>query len=282
MMNEVIVDTWWRVAVESGRTIVRSFEKTNLLPLRPPSDVEYAGFACVSSIQCGTGKKATELEIVKGEVLGSNALTEKRTSNEMVILKAKNDTSRNLLIRAAAYEVVNKTVVVPAQELKNMQQEISHAKTIQVGPAADVRESRMNPDTTSGLFVTSEIRAHARRVDVLKNLDKQEAKERAVRTAAKNAVLSTKKKEAFGRIINSIVKEADNDMVKALTSHVPKTDIKLAFQHAGGQPKDCKDGLFKRISMQLWPGFSNSFVRLRFNARMIVPMTHLVQSIPAM
>ena len=140
-----------------------------------------------------------------------------------------------------------------------MQQEISHAKTIQVGPAADVRESCMNPDTTSGLFVTSEICAHARRVDVLKNLDKQEAKERAVRTVAKNAVLSTKKKEAFDRIINSIVKEADNDMVKALTSHVPKTDIKLAFQHAGGQPKDCKDGRFQTYIDAIVAGFFEFF-----------------------
>ena len=50
------------------------------------------------------------------------------------------------------------------------------------------------------------------------------------------------KKNAFDRIIDTIAKQPNNDILSALTSFTPKTDIKLAFQHARGKLKDCKDG----------------------------------------
>ena len=89
-------------------------------------------------------------------------------------------------------------------------------------------------------------------------------------------------KEAFDRIINSIVKEVKNDMIKALTSHVLMTNIKLTYQHAGGKPKDCKDGPFQTYINTIMTGFLNCFVGLQFNAQMLVPITHLVEPIPAM
>ena len=185
-------------------SLKQSFKKTHLVPLRLPTTIKFGAFACVSSIQCGSGKKASELEAVKADAFSTATLTQERTSNEMVIIKAKNDTSRTLLIRTAAYNAVYHSVVIPAQKLKDIQQEIDHAKTIKVTNATNVRKSRMNPDTSSGLYVTSEVAAAARRVDTLKALDKKEAAERAVRTAEKNVALSKKKEEAFKRIIVTI------------------------------------------------------------------------------
>ena len=117
--------------------------------------------------------------------MGDSSLTCNRTCDETVIIRAKSSSSRNLLIRAAAYDAVYQSVVIPAQELKDIQKEIEGAKLIKLGAAADVRESRMNPDSSSGLYVTAKLRAAARRVATLKEQDKREKAEQAVRTASK-------------------------------------------------------------------------------------------------
>lgn len=184
-MNHVLKSMWSRLSVESGKKIVKSFRKTNLVPLRLPTTIEFSGFACVASLQCGSGKKAQELESVKREVMGDSSLTCNRTCDEKVIIRAKSSSSRNLLICAAAYDAVYQSVVIPAQELKDIQKEIEGAKLIKLGAAADVRESRMNPDSSSGLYVTDKLRAAARRVATLKEQDKREKAEQAVRTASK-------------------------------------------------------------------------------------------------
>ena len=76
-----------------------------------------------------------------------------------------------------------------------MQQEITNSKKIKIGDAAVQRETRMNPDSTTGLAVTGELRMRARRVVELKEQDKKEAALRVVQTAA-NKVDSADKKEA--------------------------------------------------------------------------------------
>ena len=258
MMNQVLVATWKRLKVDSGHVIINSYEKTNLVPLKPPSKAEFAGHACVASMQCGTGKKSMELESVKADVFGTEKLMQERTTDEMVIIKSRNSLSRNLLVRAAAYDAVHHSTVIPAQKLKDMQQEIERAKPIKLGAAADVRESRKNPDTSSGLFVTAELRAKARRVDHLRQKDKQDAQEKAVRTAEKNAALAKKKEEAFKRIVDTITKQ-EGDIHRGLTSHSPKTDIKLAFQHCGGQLKDCKDGSYQTFIDAIMANYLDAF-----------------------
>ena len=99
----------------------------------------------------------------------------------------------------------------------------------------------MNPDTSSGLYVTAKYRVAARHVQDLKAKDKKEKVEQAVRTAAKNTELATKKKQAFDRTIESINKQEDKNIRNGLTSHNPKTDIKLAFQHGGGVLSDFRN-----------------------------------------
>ena len=173
--------------------------------------------------------------------MGTSKLTSKRTSNDKVILQAENSTSRNLLLCAAAYDIINKTVVIPAQQLKDIQLEINKAKTIKLGLYANPRESQMNPDTSSGLFVTTEYRAAMRRVTTLKEKDKREKAEQAVRTGSKNVELATKKKQAFDRIIQSIQCDPSKGICHGLTSHSPKTDIKFSFQHAGDALSDCSN-----------------------------------------
>ena len=98
----------------------------------------------------------------------TRALETTVTSEKIVILRAKQETSRNLLIRADTHEAVRKSVVIPAQELKDVQQEISNLKTIQIEDLKVQRESRMNPDSTAGLAPSAEMRLQARRIAELK------------------------------------------------------------------------------------------------------------------
>ena len=113
-MNMVLTDMWRRFLTKAAPVIISAFFKTKLCPLQPPSsDLQYAAHACTSSLQCASGKKAVELEYIRREVMAPVAVEISRTSEEYVVLRAKLDTTRNLLIRAACFDIVNKTMVVP-------------------------------------------------------------------------------------------------------------------------------------------------------------------------
>ena len=70
--------------------------------------------------------------------------------------------------------------------------------------------------------------------------------------------MTKKKEEAFKRIVDTIKKQ-DNDIYKGLTSHSPKTDIKLAFQHCGGHLKDCKDGRYQTFIDEITANYVDAF-----------------------
>ena len=89
-MNTVLVKTWQDFLLDSAGIIRRSFVKTHWCPVEPPSaDQKLVGNACLSSLQCGTGKKSQELEIIKREAYAPAAFTSKRTTDEHVIITNK-------------------------------------------------------------------------------------------------------------------------------------------------------------------------------------------------
>jgi hypothetical protein len=56
MMNMVLTSMWGRFLVKAAPVIISAFFKTKICPLQPPSnDLQYAGHACASSLQCGSG-----------------------------------------------------------------------------------------------------------------------------------------------------------------------------------------------------------------------------------
>mmetsp|Transcript_45184 Transcript_45184/g.54390 ORF Transcript_45184/g.54390 Transcript_45184/m.54390 type:complete len:143 (-) Transcript_45184:376-804(-) len=79
---------------------------------------------------------------------------------EVVIIKAAKDSTRNLLIRAAAFDAVNRTVVCSAQEFRDITNEIVEAKKIKLGTGVVPEQSRKNPDSSSGLAVTLALATH--------------------------------------------------------------------------------------------------------------------------
>ena len=73
----------------------------------------------------------------------------------MVILRAKGRSSRNLLIRAAAYDTVQQRKILPIQEMMAAEMEMRRRRMVRI-PNRDGEEEcrRMNPDSSDGIYVT--------------------------------------------------------------------------------------------------------------------------------
>ena len=176
-MNRVLNKMWRRVKVRAAPVIKKSFEITKLLPLLPPNEEEFAEYASIASVECGTGKKSIELKIGKDRVFHTPT-THITTNDQVKIITAQNDSQRNILIRTTAYDIVSKTFVAPVQELLDISNEIAAAKKVKLDTNKAVLQSRANPDSSSGLFVTSALQAQAQRVDVNRRKEKERKEEK--------------------------------------------------------------------------------------------------------
>jgi hypothetical protein len=154
---------------------------------------------------------------MRRKVMAPVTIETTRTCEEHVILTAKSDTSRNLLIRAACFDIVNKTMVVPVQELKSLIYEQTKAKETKLGSLTVDTQSGENPDTSRGLYVTRAILGQAKLV--------QQAKQQKKETdEAKKEINMAKMTEL------------------TLKNHNPAGDLKLVYQHLGGKVSNLPDG----------------------------------------
>lgn len=146
---------WIRFLFKAAPRVQSAFEKTNICLLQPSSsDNQYAGHACMSSVQCASGKKAFELEFMKWEVVMAPVAIETHTCEEHIILSANWDTSCDLLIQSACFDLVKNTMVVPIQELKSVMQKQKQVKETKIGSMMVDTQSCQNPDTSHGLYAT--------------------------------------------------------------------------------------------------------------------------------
>ena len=182
-MNSVIVQMWRMVQISAAKVIIDSFEKTNILPLKPPSEREFVEKACISSLWCGTGKKATELKIMKDKRYNVKDLKQEETNDKTHVIISSSDSNRNLIIRHVVHQIINKTLVLPAQEILDKQQEISDAKKIKVDDAREVNTTRLNPDTSRGLFVVGEVISQAKKVRDNRRKFNKEKKQKKLESA---------------------------------------------------------------------------------------------------
>ena len=243
-MNTVLVLAWQDFVTEAAGIIKRSFDKTKLCPVQPPSaDTKFLGNACLSSMQCGTGKKSKELEIMLNHTYKIAKFTTKRTRDEYVVINTQRNYSRNVMIRSVAYDALYDTVVVPAQKLKDIQQEIDALKKVKVTKHMNPRDTRMNPDSTSGIYVAGEARAHARLVEENKRKHAQEEAAKKIRAAARNTALRNNRTAAFLRVHQTVKDNSGSlGLSDALTKHKPASDFALALQHLGTKPSSLPDG----------------------------------------
>ena len=115
------------------------------------------------------GGENMELEQMARPAINVQPFTIKHTSAPMTILRAKGDCGRNLLIQSAACKFLNKTLLLPPQEIKKIHQEHLEAKITKVcSMAIPEQDRRTNLDTSRGLWVNLAVRAQARAVQMEK------------------------------------------------------------------------------------------------------------------
>lgn len=122
-LDSILTKAWNMIKRDSTGTIIDSFAKTRLLPLKPPATIsaDNDSSICIAALQCGTGKKATELSVLAEKIMRPVQYTTTATTNKTVILKASNMEKHNnkhktnLLICGFVWDIVKKTTVIPAQ-----------------------------------------------------------------------------------------------------------------------------------------------------------------------
>ena len=88
-----------------------------------------------------------------------------RTTDPMVILRAKEGSPRNLLIRAAAYDTVQQRTIIPIQEMKAAEMEMRKRRMVRMSKRGGEEVGRrMNPDSSAGIYVTASVEAQCRLV----------------------------------------------------------------------------------------------------------------------
>ena len=158
-MNSVLVEMWHLFQQQSALVIIDAFRKTKLLPLAPP-DHDTNTQACLAASQTPSGKKADEIEDIARASMAPVVIYVIRTTDPMVILRARGNQSRNLLIRGAAYDIVHQRTILPIQEMKADDMEMRKRRMVRM-PNRDKEEEgrRMNPDSSAGMYVTASVEA---------------------------------------------------------------------------------------------------------------------------
>ena len=80
------------------------------------------------------------------------------TTDPMVILRENGRSSRNLLIRYAAYDTVQQRKILPIQEIKAVEMETRKRRIVRMPNRDGEEEVRiMNPDSSAGIYVTASV-----------------------------------------------------------------------------------------------------------------------------
>ena len=93
----------------------------------------------------------------------------------MVILRARRNESRNLLIRGASYDIVHQSTILPIQEMKADEMEIRKSRMVRMPNREREEEGRrMNPDSSAGTYVTASVEAQCRIIAEKRKIKEEE------------------------------------------------------------------------------------------------------------
>ena len=126
-----------------------------------------------------------------------------RTNNPMVIIQAKGSTQQpsvNILLRAAAYGTVQKRTVLHLQEMKRENMIILNKRKVKL--ENEEANTRRNPNSTSGIYLTAVKVAQCRQVAKNRRETEEAKKITAKKTATRKVHLQLKRYEAFDMCIN--------------------------------------------------------------------------------
>ena len=108
------------------------------------------------------GKKIEEIKVIARASIAPEDVVVIRKNDPMVVLREKGNVgaSRNLLLRAAAYEIVSHSTVLTLQQIKETEMEIKTRRMVRISKKDGEGEPiRMSPDSSSGIYVTESVEA---------------------------------------------------------------------------------------------------------------------------
>ena len=103
--------------------------KKKNLPLAPP-DHNTNTQSCLAVTQTPLGTKSEEIKQIARASMAPVAVDAIMTTDPMVILRAQENQSRNLLIRGAAYDIVHQRTILPIQEMKEDEMEMRKRRMV--------------------------------------------------------------------------------------------------------------------------------------------------------
>ena len=118
-MNSVLVKARDAFKVSDGNIIRETFVKTKIPPLTPPEFTTNTQ-ACAASIKLSSGYKAEEINNISRHTVGPIEVKLTSTDDTIIVLwwKGAQQSSRNIITLATAYDAARKQTVLPIQEMK--------------------------------------------------------------------------------------------------------------------------------------------------------------------
>ena len=133
-----------------------------------------------------------------------------RTTDPMVILRAKGGSPSNLLIREAAYDNVQQRTIIPIKEMKAAKMEMRKRIMVRM-PNRDGEEegSRMNTDSSAGIYVTASVEYQCRLIAQNRKMKEEEKIKNTKINALKRAARMNQRAKSFKKLVANL----PNDMM---------------------------------------------------------------------
>ena len=103
-------------------------------------------------------------------------------------------------------------------------------------------ETRMNPDSSSGIHVAGGARARAQPVTENREKDAREKGSKRAETKKRNSTARDNHSKAFQRVRQTVMENETLPIKEALAKHKPATDFSFALQRLGTKPTSLVDG----------------------------------------
>ena len=119
--------------------------------------------------------KSEEIEDIDRAYMAPGEVEAIRTTDPMVILRAKEVSSRNLLIQAAAYDTAQQRIILPIQEMKSAEMEMRNRRMVRI-PNRDGEEegSIMKPNSSAEVYFTESVESQCRLIAQNRNIKEEE------------------------------------------------------------------------------------------------------------
>ena len=180
----------------------------------------------------------------------------------MVILREKGRSSRNLLIRAAAYDTVQQRTILPIQEMKADAMEMRKKIMLMIPKIDGEEEGRiMNPVSSAGMYVTASVESQCRLIAQNRNMKEEYNINNTKVNALKRAAHMNQRATLFSKIVANLpnyIMAAEDPSTPILLQFLLSlsTDIiKDSYQHIGrkmGELPDLKKWMVAAAIVRKW------------------------------